>query len=287
MKRDIIFTAITYVLTWGLLAGLVFSGAVVNNMAVTVVFTACMFMPTLGSLLTRLFTRQGMGALRLMPRFKGNAATYLLACVLPTGLIIAGAAVYFCIFPAQFDGSMTVVTAQMAAAGMANPVQYTVVSLVVMVIIAPRVNVLPCLGEELGWRGYLQFQLAQKFSRRTAGIITGVIWGVWHAPMIALGHNYGIGYWGYPLSGILLFTVFCVAFGCFLSWLTWRAYSALPAAMAHSALNALAGLPVYFTAVTAQPSTLVGPLPVGLLAMVPFLAAGVFFFCKTAKKHTT
>jgi len=42
------------------------------------------------------------------------------------------------------------------------------------VLVAPLV-----LGEELGWRGYLQLRLfpAQPF---LAALATGLIWGVWH-----------------------------------------------------------------------------------------------------------
>lgn len=39
------------------------------------------------------------------------------------------------------------------------------------------------LGEELGWRGYLQPRLLRQFTPLTTSLIIGVIWGVWHYPL--------------------------------------------------------------------------------------------------------
>lgn len=44
--------------------------------------------------------------------------------------------------------------------------------------------------------------------------ITGVIWGLWHAPAIVMGHNYGMGYAGFPIAGILIMTLACTAMTC-------------------------------------------------------------------------
>ena len=53
------------------------------------------------------------------------------------------------------------------------------------------------MGEEAGWRGYLWSVLRPLGFWRTAAIV-GVAWGLWHAPIIAAGHNYGTGYPGWP-----------------------------------------------------------------------------------------
>ncbi|MFT4221314.1 MAG: CPBP family intramembrane metalloprotease [Microbacterium sp.] len=44
-------------------------------------------------------------------------------------------------------------------------------------------------GEELGWRGFLTTALAPLGFWRSA-LVSGVLWGVWHAPIILLGYNY-------------------------------------------------------------------------------------------------
>jgi uncharacterized protein len=45
----------------------------------------------------------------------------------------------------------------------------------------------PPIGEELGWRGYMQPRLADRWGTLRASLVVGVVWGVWHAPT-AIGH---------------------------------------------------------------------------------------------------
>lgn len=58
-------------------------------------------------------------------------------------------------------------------------------------------------GEEFGWTGYLLPKLLPLGSWRAVGIY-GVIWGLWHAPIVAGGFNYP----GHPVAGILLMCAF-------------------------------------------------------------------------------
>ncbi|MCC0715953.1 type II CAAX endopeptidase family protein [Clostridioides sp. ES-S-0077-01] len=39
------------------------------------------------------------------------------------------------------------------------------------------------LGEELGWRGFIQNELQKKYSPLKASIIVGFWWGIWHLPI--------------------------------------------------------------------------------------------------------
>ena len=87
-------------------------------------------------------------------------------------------------------------------------------ALAVSLVIAPFINVIPAFGEELGWRGMLYPTLAERMSERMAALATGVIWGLWHAPAIAMGHNYGMGYAGFPVVGIRTMTLLCTALSC-------------------------------------------------------------------------
>ncbi|MEN6349562.1 MAG: CPBP family intramembrane glutamic endopeptidase [Syntrophomonas sp.] len=53
-------------------------------------------------------------------------------------------------------------------------------------VIGLAINIIPTLGEELGWRGYLLPKLRMLLSDRAALIVTGLIWGVWHLPCVHL-----------------------------------------------------------------------------------------------------
>ncbi|MEQ3657033.1 MAG: CPBP family intramembrane glutamic endopeptidase [Dokdonia sp.] len=62
------------------------------------------------------------------------------------------------------------------------------------------------LGEEYGWRGYLQKEWAPHHSLLGYAAI-GIVWGFWHLPAILLGHNYP----EYPmLGGFVLMPILCV-----------------------------------------------------------------------------
>lgn len=103
-------------------------------------------------------------------------------------------------------------------------------------------NALVALGEELGWRGFLQRELTPLGFWRSSAVI-GVLWGLWHAPLIALGHNYP----QHPLIGIGMMVVLCVLLAPLISWFRLRARSVLAAALFHGGLNASAGLTLMYT----------------------------------------
>jgi membrane protease YdiL (CAAX protease family) len=116
-----------------------------------------------------------------------------------------------------------------------------VIQVLLAFTLAPFINVLFALGEELGWRGFLFPQLTP-LGQWKAMLISGIVWGVWHAPVIAQGHNYP----GYPVLGIFMMIVFCVLLGIILSWLYLNTKSPWVAALGHGSVNAAAGLPIMF-----------------------------------------
>jgi len=50
-------------------------------------------------------------------------------------------------------------------------------------------NALFGFGEEAGWRGYLLHEW-KHMQFWKASLFIGLIWGIWHAPLILLGYNY-------------------------------------------------------------------------------------------------
>jgi hypothetical protein len=80
--------------------------------------------------------------------------------------------------------------------------------------LAPLINAPLALGEELDWHGYLLPKLLP-LGQWQVILISGIIRGVWHAPVIVRGHNYP----GDPVAGIFMMIIFCVLLGTILSWL--------------------------------------------------------------------
>ncbi len=89
-------------------------------------------------------------------------------------------------------------------------------------------------GEEYGWRGFLQGELT-KLGRVRGVFLVGVIWGLWHAPLIAMGYNYP----GHPVEGIFLMTTFCVLLAFVLGYTVLKTGSIWVAALVHGLNNGL------------------------------------------------
>ncbi|MDF2514596.1 MAG: putative amino terminal protease family protein, partial [Herbinix sp.] len=246
-KRLIIFVALTIAIAWIIFMLIPICGLTYGSGLSVILLAAAMFVPALSSILTRLITKEGFKKMYLRPNFKGNIKHYLLIYFGPTVLFLLSAAFYFLIFPGQFDPDLTVLKELAASTGKPGLSASTllITQVLQLAIIGPVINIIPTLGEELGWRGYLLPKLRMFFSDRSALVITGAIWGIWHLPVIVMGHNYGTDYPGYPWLGILAMIVFCVMLGTIEGYISIKLESVIPAAMIHSALNAGAGLPLY------------------------------------------
>ncbi|MBP8950479.1 MAG: CPBP family intramembrane metalloprotease [Candidatus Promineofilum sp.] len=89
------------------------------------------------------------------------------------------------------------------------------------------------LGEELGWRGYLQVELNKRFSLLKASLIVGVIWAVWHLPLWFIA-----GYQGLDLLlYIVFFAVGLIAFSVIIGFVYGRGRNLLYAILLHQMLN--------------------------------------------------
>lgn len=285
MKKIYTFVGITFLLTWLIAFGLMFNGGYSNPSAVMII-ASCMFIPAISVIITTLISKNKFKDVWIKPNFKGNMKYYLLAWLLPVVLILIGSAIYYMIFPSHFDSNMsTMITAtkgQLSSLGKVVPSDDELKSLLLLqlatsIFIAPVVNFITCLGEELGWRGYLLPNLLEKMSPLKATIVSGVIWGVWHAPMIAMGHNYGLDYPTAPFGGILAMIIFCVFVGSCLSYITMKSKSCIPAVIGHAMINGFAALGVLFLAIP-NPNPFIGPTPVGIIGGIGFIIAGLISF---------
>jgi uncharacterized protein len=81
------------------------------------------------------------------------------------------------------------------------------------VIAGPLLGLIMAFGEEYGWRGFLQGELF-RMGRIRGVLLLGLIWGVWHYPVVWMGHTYP----GQPVLGSLMISVFTLLFGIFLSY---------------------------------------------------------------------
>jgi membrane protease YdiL (CAAX protease family) len=101
------------------------------------------------------------------------------------------------------------------------------------------INALFAFGEEYGWRNYLIAALRDK-KFACASIFIGIVWGLWHFPLILLGHNYP----QHSVAGVFMMVIFCVLLSFIETYFVLKAKSVYPAAIFHGTINAVAGLNV-------------------------------------------
>ena len=99
------------------------------------------------------------------------------------------------------------------------------------------INLIAAFGEELGWRGLLLTE-TRSLGYVKSSLLIGIIWGLWHAPLIYMGHNYP----GYPWEGIGMMVLFCVAMSFLMNFLAMRAGSIVAPSGFHGVTNGLAGI---------------------------------------------
>ncbi len=293
-RRIIIFLVFTFAITYAWTIFLIWPRMLGRDVAAlsheetavnTMLTAAMMFFPALGVLFTRLVTREGFKNSMLRLNLRGNVKYYLIASFGPMALTFIGAMAYYICFPsdfslAEFRGADTTKIGMMLVA-------------MVLMVLSPFLNFIPALGEEWGWRGYLLPKVVQRVNFLPAALLTGFIWGLWHAPIIVAGHNYGVGYSGYPWLGIVAMCVFCIFAGILLSYLTLSTKSCLPAALAHGAMNGTAALGMLFYNYSAYLETpslelvnrFVGPLPTGIIGGIAYIAVAVWIAIKLCKER--
>jgi uncharacterized protein len=103
------------------------------------------------------------------------------------------------------------------------------------VLVTPFFNSIFAFGEEYGWRGFLLPKLLP-LGRTRAHLIGGVIWGLWHAPLVLMGFNYP----GFPWIGVVMMCALTTLLGIFESEWTLKYNSVLLASFIHGAFNAQA-----------------------------------------------
>ncbi len=101
------------------------------------------------------------------------------------------------------------------------------------------INAVAGFGEELGWRGFLQKEFGYTGFWKSSAII-GLIWGIWHAPIIIQGPNYP----QHPVEGAFMMVIFCLLLAPIFSYIRLKSKSVIAAAIIHGSLNATAGLAI-------------------------------------------
>lgn len=142
------------------------------------------------------------------------------------------------------------------------------------------VNAIFAMAEEIMWRGYL----AQAFAGRPfckKYVTIGVLWGLWHIPLIALGYNYGTAN---ALPGSVLFIGFCVVMSLVLGFVVERTRSVWLAAVLHGTFN---GFSQVMLLLVVGGSSLLASSAVGVVSLVMWLVVFAGCYISTACASVT
>lgn len=139
------------------------------------------------------------------------------------------------------------------------------------------INAVFALGEEVAWRGFLMREFKGK-SFWSSAIWIGVIWGLWHAPLILNGHNYP----QHPVAGVFMMVAFCILLSVMLMYFREKSGSVIVAAIMHGTINAVAG--VTMLVVTPANDLLYGATGLAGMIVLLIVDAGLYLYDKSVSK---
>lgn len=241
-----IFLSITFLPAW-VLFSLPFlfqhTGEETAGMIGLASWSLAMWMPGLGAILAaKSEGKKPISDLRL--NSLGDKKIYLWAWLVPILTSAAAGVVAWLLGWGEMDISFS--AAKESLQGLSETPNMNIPLLIGLQIaasftLAPLINTVFALGEELGWRGYLLPKLLP-LGQVPAMLVSGAIWGIWHAPAILQGHNYP----DHPILGVGMMMVFTTLLGIFFSWLFLKTRSPWAPALGHGTVNAVASLPLLF-----------------------------------------
>lgn len=228
--RPVRFFLMTYVVTWIPLSIGVYLGSRKGMEAYASLLT---FVGLLGPLAVGLFMILTSGSQPLRSDLKDRIfnlrrirSTYILVAIaMPP--VVMGLSIWLSV---RFGQSSD----QFRLSGNANLLNMIILSMVLAPII-----------EEMGWRGYGVDSLRAKMGMLKATLLFGVLWSLWHAPLVLIPGTYHneLARMGNPLF-LVNFFVSVILVAVIANWLYYKNdRSIIAAILLHSMLNGAAVLP--------------------------------------------
>ena len=233
------FLSITFVLTYAIEGALILSGFRITRLPAMygqLVVAAVMWVPALATVLTiRFITREGFAIVNFrVGSWKPYVASGLIVPM--CFVLIYGLTWLLGLGRPHWElGQYIAALRPAGGAGISHmppPALIIPALFVATLVVAPFLNGLFGFGEELGWRGYLlpKFMVLGKLR---AYVLLGIVWGLWHLPLILIGFTYP----GQPVLGIVAFMALTITLGIYINELTLRHRSSILAGWVHGVFN--------------------------------------------------
>lgn len=237
--------------------------------------------PALAVFVTRKLTKD-TASLNFSTKIFKNKKALLFSTLIPGAAIFLGTVLFFLIFPEDLDFQGRYISETYGAFGVPQDIELTIGSMFLMGLIVYVISAvaLPiwyvALGEDIGWQGYMLPLLCKKMSVKCAVIINGILWGLAHAPLIYYGMNYGTDYFGAPYTGILMMILVTIVLGIWMSYITLKTKNCMYAAIIHGAADIIGEVGNWISLSTK--SSLLGPIPAGIIGLSVLLIGAVILF---------
>lgn len=273
LKELLAFTGITLGLTFGL-AAIAYAMGGLDSFPIT---TVSMYIPALVALTLHKFWLK-------KPLFKGNdlglnvkgVKYWLLAILVIFAIEAIGFFLSAGLKPGFFQTTQQILAnTEKAGLGVGVWQLNLLIVFLLNLLLAPLLNILMFLGEEIGWRAFLFPRLLKIASPKLSFLISGMIWGVWHAGGILLGYNYP----EHSGAGILMMMLMCIPVGLLLQYFYFKSKSIFAAAFAHGSLNWTAASFLMFVVENPEYNRFIYG-PTGIIGIAIFCLAALYFYKK-------
>ena len=220
-KQLLLFLLICLPISWALMGGanLLGKGEIMTTPAAYMVYGIACFMPMITAIVVCRLSHNSIRSLNLFPKLQGNGKLYAFAIISAVLISI-------------WDTPLVTVLFAPSAASIKE--EMPVAMIVFTILLYTAIGCLQSfilMGEEAGWMGLLFPKLEEISGTTVAIVITGLVRGCWHIPMLLQQDNI--------LDSLLMLCVTNIAGGCLLVLLTKKSGSVVPAAVCHAITNTL------------------------------------------------
>ena len=151
-----------------------------NAAAYQLLLVVSMFCPLVSVLLVQKFWLHQPTGISWRPRLKGNGRYLLAAWFGPAVFTVLAAVLYFAVFPSRLDTSgswlATAYGGQWTPEALKTELGVTTTSYLIQngllaVTLAPLANMIPAVGEEAGWRGFMMPRLKERLGLKPGSFV--------------------------------------------------------------------------------------------------------------------
>jgi CAAX protease family protein len=244
INRTTLFLILTFVISY-LLAGIykLIGGDITHRIEFTVFAVIIMFIPATSVIIIKKVIHHEKLKTDLFISFKINKWFFVAWLIIPVIIFFSlGISLLFpdviyspemSGFIKRFESVMTPAQFEQLKNSFATlPVNPIWLTLITGLIAGVTINAVAAFGEELGWRGFLLQEFKGMYFFK-ASLTIGLIWGIWHAPLILMGYNYP----QHPQIGVFMMIIFCILLTPLLLYITIKSKSVIAAAILHGTLN--------------------------------------------------